>query len=391
MKNYHHMNLSELEMKLKSFHIVSEIDILGIDLEFGILFSFVSSNRITTNMIELIKSNYYSILESQTNHFKLYWSESNLYDVFFIKKEGESLIIILSTPLNLDSSNGSAKTDNYKKQEHFLKLFQWLIRPFSNNAISQPKIYHHESNDHLTPYVPDVSLIELYYENDTRHATSEEYEEFKSIILEGKFTELDQKFDFNKLLHTFDQIDLAKGDSLRSMKNHFIAACGIISQYAIDSGSDHEYARTLADKYITLVEGLTSRLTIFKLMKEMIIKFSECIIYFSNPNYSNLIKKIILYLNTNFYESITLQEVARKFNTSTSHLSKKLKNETGMSFNDNLNKIRVNESKKLLLQTDKSILEVAIAVGFNYQNHFGKVFKEIVGVSPKAFRNNRSE
>ncbi len=92
---------------------------------------------------------------------------------------------------------------------------------------------------------------------------------------------------------------------------------------------------------------------------------------------------------SNYIPDITLQEVAQKFNISPSHLSKKLNKETGMSFNDNLNKIRINESKKLLLQTNKSILEVAIAVGFNYQNHFGKVFKQLVGVSPNAFRNNR--
>ncbi|MEH7403508.1 helix-turn-helix transcriptional regulator [Gottfriedia acidiceleris] len=399
MKNYKLINISELKIKANSFHIVSGLDVIGIDFDFNIVFSFTSSNHkndhhnFLMDSLETIKLKLDSILETKNNYFKLYWQEILLYHVFFIKNENENLLIILGSDIGLDRRiDLPSESDWYSKSEHFLKLLQWIIEPYSTVAFTEPEQYHLEGKEgHQPPFVPDVSLIELYYENESLHATTEEFEEFKSILVGGKLGELEKRFNFTKVLESIDQIELAKGDSLRSMKNHFIAACGIISQYAIDSGSDNEYARTLADKYINLVERLTSKLDIFKLMKEMILKFSECIVHFSNPNYSSLTKKIILYLNANFYENITLQDVAKEFNISSSHLSKKLNKETGMSFNDNLNKIRINESKKLLLHTDKSILDVAIAVGFNYQNHYGKVFKQIVGVSPNAFRNHRTK
>ncbi|MFF2875931.1 helix-turn-helix transcriptional regulator [Gottfriedia sp. NPDC057991] len=393
MKNYKHINISELKIKANSFYIVSGLDIVGIDLDFNIVFSFSSPNykndhhNILMDTLEIIKVKFDSILESKKNHFTLYWQETLLYHVFFIKNENECLLIIVGSNIGLNRLDAQSDLDS--KSEHLLKLFHWIIEPYSKVAFTEPEQYQLEGIEHQSPFVPDVSLIELYYENETLHATSKEFEEFKMILVEGKFGEFEKKFDLTKVLQSFDQIELAKGDSLRSMKNHFIAACGIISQYAIDSGTDNEYARTLADKYIIQVESLTTKLDIYKLMKEMVVKFSECIVHFSNPKYSNLIKKIILYMNTNFYESITLQVVAEEFNLSPSHLSKRLNKETGMSFNDNLNKIRINESKKLLLHTDKSILEVAISVGFNYQNHFGKVFKQMVGVTPNAFRNNR--
>ncbi|MFD4706654.1 helix-turn-helix domain-containing protein [Gottfriedia sp. NPDC058432] len=397
MKNYKHINIQEIKIKINSFQIVSGLDIIGIDLDFNIVFSFSSPiikndhQNFLIETLETIKVKLDSILESKHNYFKLYWQETLLYHVFLIKNKDENLLIMFGSNMGLNRLDATSESDLYNKSDHFLKLFQWMIEPYSNNAFTEPEHYQLEGKENQSPFVPEVSLIELYYENESLHATYEEFEEFKAILIEGKFGELEKKFDFTKMFQSFDQIELAKGDSLRSMKNHFIAACGIISQYAIDSGTDNEYARTLADKYINLVESLTSKLDIFKLMKEMIVKFSECIIHFSNPSYSNFIKKIIHYINTNFYESITLQDVAQKFNISPSHLSKKLKKETGMSFNDNLNKIRINESKKLLLQSDKSILEIAVAVGFNYQNHFGKVFKQIVGVTPNAFRNNRTK
>ncbi|PET47793.1 hypothetical protein CN514_20005, partial [Bacillus sp. AFS001701] len=183
------------------------------------------------------------------------WQETLLYHVFFIKNENENLLIILGSEIGLDRRlDLPSESDWYSKSEHFLKLLQWIIEPYSTVAFTEPEQFHLEGKGHQSNFVSDVSLIELYYENESLHATTEEFEEFKSILVEGKLGELEKRFNFTKVLESIDQIELAKGDSLRSMKNHFIAACGIISQYAIDSGTDNEYARTLADKYINLVE-----------------------------------------------------------------------------------------------------------------------------------------
>jgi YesN/AraC family two-component response regulator len=48
--------------------------------------------------------------------------------------------------------------------------------------------------------------------------------------------------------------------------------------------------------------------------------------------------------------------------------------------------VRVEESKHLLLSTDLSLVEIAIAVGFPDQSYFCKVFKKTVGLTPGKFR-----
>jgi YesN/AraC family two-component response regulator len=392
LKKNQNLELTELKMKCKSFHIVSGISIMGIDFNFHVHYSyenptnkFENENRnLLIELLSTLKEKSDEILKSYHSYFKFYITDKWLYHVYLLKNGFDPFMVIVG-PIKEGSTEFTEMSN--EKFDHFLQLFQWIIQPYCPVELSKPILYK-VANHHYIPLNPDVSLVDIYYESESFHGSVDEFEFIKSMMLEGKITEVENYIDSNiKFIHQVDQIELAKGDSLRSAKNHLISACSILSQVAIDGGANNEYTRTLADKYIFLIENLTSKLEIYVLMKEMILKFTECIIQFSNPNYSNITKRVIQYLHTNFYEKITLEEVAKKFNISPTHLSKKLKKETEMSFNHNLNKIRVNESKRLLLHTDKSILDVAIAVGFNYQNHFGKVFKQMVGVSPNVFRN----
>jgi len=95
---------------------------------------------------------------------------------------------------------------------------------------------------------------------------------------------------------------------------------------------------------------------------------------------------VIEYIESHYAEKITLDMLARHTNLSASYLSNLIKKETGLSLMDNINKVRVEQSKKLLLSTNLSSHEVALSVGFSYQNHFASTFKKITGFSPTDFR-----
>lgn len=69
-----------------------------------------------------------------------------------------------------------------------------------------------------------------------------------------------------------------------------------------------------------------------------------------------------------------------------SYFSTVFKNATGLSFKEYLNKVRIEESKILLQNTDFSIIDIAVAVGFEDQSYFSKVFKKYTGTTPKQFR-----
>ena len=48
--------------------------------------------------------------------------------------------------------------------------------------------------------------------------------------------------------------------------------------------------------------------------------------------------------------------------------------------------MRIEESRRLLLNTDYSLADIAVAVGFTDQSYFCKVFRNLVGLSPGRFR-----
>lgn len=61
-----------------------------------------------------------------------------------------------------------------------------------------------------------------------------------------------------------------------------------------------------------------------------------------------------------------------------------------MSFKQYLTSIRIHEAKRLLLETDRLVLDIALGVGFNNISHFNRVFKTSVGLSPLEFRNGKT-
>lgn len=103
------------------------------------------------------------------------------------------------------------------------------------------------------------------------------------------------------------------------------------------------------------------------------------------------VSEVAAYINTKYYEEITLETIADKFFISPCYFSRTFKRVTGIPFVEYLNGVRVKEAQRLLKQTDMSIIEVAEAVGFKSTTHFGRTFKGIVGISPIEYRRRRKK
>ena len=103
----------------------------------------------------------------------------------------------------------------------------------------------------------------------------------------------------------------------------------------------------------------------------------------SNPH----IAKGIEYIQKNYNRSINLHTLCDYLNLNTCYFCVLFKNQTNMTFSQYLNKVRINESKRLLEATNDSIIDVSLAVGFNNHNHFSATFKKFTGVTPTIYRN----
>ena len=102
--------------------------------------------------------------------------------------------------------------------------------------------------------------------------------------------------------------------------------------------------------------------------------------------YSHLTQKILDYLHQNFKKSITLEEVGRVAFFSPVYCDTVFKKDTGSTIIDYVLTLRIEESKKLLLEDNSDIKKIAESIGFHSSNYYSRVFKKRVGCAPSAYR-----
>ncbi|MCU6712230.1 AraC family transcriptional regulator [Paenibacillus sp. J5C_2022] len=92
------------------------------------------------------------------------------------------------------------------------------------------------------------------------------------------------------------------------------------------------------------------------------------------------------YLNNHLSEDIHLDLVADKLNITPGYLSSYFKEKTGTNFSDYLNDLRIVRAKKLLMNLELRIQDVAAGVGYSNVNSFIRMFKRYTGITPGEFR-----
>jgi len=97
-------------------------------------------------------------------------------------------------------------------------------------------------------------------------------------------------------------------------------------------------------------------------------------------------KKIIEWMKSELKHDIKLSEIAERFGTSETGLCTTFKRNTGKSPLDYFTSLRMQEAARLLLETDMLIYEVALELGYEDQYYFSRVFKKIIGESPRNYR-----
>lgn len=177
-------------------------------------------------------------------------------------------------------------------------------------------------------------------------------------------------------------------DQLRQLKNTFIVTATLASRAAIRGGLETEEALSLSDAYILKCEGLSTYEAIENLQFHMVFDYTEKvekIRFGKNP--SKLIIDVSNYTQKHLSEPINVNKMSKELYISRTYLATRFKNETGMTLTDYIIKEKINEAKRLLSYTDKSISSIATYLGFSSQSHFSNAFKKIASLSPLEYRN----
>jgi two-component system, response regulator YesN len=98
------------------------------------------------------------------------------------------------------------------------------------------------------------------------------------------------------------------------------------------------------------------------------------------------VERALGYMRERFAEPIGLREVADAVHVSAAHLCRLFKNETGKNLTDYLQAVRIHHARSRLAETNDTLSAIALESGFRTQEHFYRVFKKIVGETPKTYR-----
>ena len=100
----------------------------------------------------------------------------------------------------------------------------------------------------------------------------------------------------------------------------------------------------------------------------------------------DIVKAVNEHISTQFMKRITIDSLSDQFDIPTSTLKRCFKGVYGTTIHHYLKECRINAAKRLLQESDRSILEIANAVGYENGSKFTSAFKEATGVTPSAYR-----
>jgi len=110
----------------------------------------------------------------------------------------------------------------------------------------------------------------------------------------------------------------------------------------------------------------------------------------TNGRKNHNLQQAIKYIHNNFSTDISLDRVAGTAGISKYHFSRLFKEMTGLTYQSYLNRVRIEQAKKLLNDEELSITDTGYAVGYSDLTHFERIFKKLTGTTPSQYRRRTS-
>ncbi|UOQ49649.1 response regulator [Gracilibacillus caseinilyticus] len=172
-----------------------------------------------------------------------------------------------------------------------------------------------------------------------------------------------------------------KGITLNQIKE----ACCCLLESIKERGQDSSFA----EMELGLHEGLDLLLfnSVEALRSLLLEDLDSMMDYLQRTNDSHwIIQQAKQYIEKNFQKDVKALEVAEAHYITPNYFSMLFKQETGFSYSEYLNTIRINKAKALLSETSNKVFEIAEYVGYREYKYFVQVFKNYVGITPTQFR-----
>ncbi len=180
------------------------------------------------------------------------------------------------------------------------------------------------------------------------------------------------------------------GNRIEAIKSFFLELVVSMCRTAVDAGGDPE--ELLGANFRSMVElsGIGSEEELAPWLASTLEHLMDAIQRHRRRDSGQALHDAIAYMERHCCERIGRDDVARAAHLSPSHFSALIRSESGATFTQLLNRMRIDRAAELLARTDKPLALIALETGFQDQSYFTKVFKRYRKTAPLQYRRERA-
>lgn len=336
----------------------------------------------------------------------IFTCHANLNHIAFpLISQGELLGSVIIGPFLMDTPDSTLVLDLAERHHLGTELCLELYDELSGLVVLPPERVNQLKQlvEHLlSPLLPGERALLLQtqqkmYQQAKLNETIQRYKEQETIAAYSHFfyhkekellakVRLGNATEVKALLNELiGYVLFSEGRNLESVRTRGVELTILLSRVAMDCGAKTESIFKLNSKYLSNLYHEQDLDALCMAMQEVLESFMQAMFYEKDKG-NIYIRKALRYISENYAAHLEITQVAQVVGLSPGYFSTLFREVMGVSFREHLNRVRVEESKQLLLSTDYSLADIAVTMGFPDQSYYCKVFKKLVGLTPGKFR-----
>ena len=252
----------------------------------------------------------------------------------------------------------------------------------SIKTLDQQMVSYNEALDSLT-----MTTGSVVHSDDV--AVGCDYEDDYPIDSENVIFESVKNGDYNKAMGAANQffdwmVDRynSYADDIKLKVLEFVLRA---ESLVYEKGGNTYHFRARED-YLRVINGAQSYEALRKWFLDKISEACHNVMSRRENRSNGVIDRAREYIQNNYKNDISLDDVSREIDISPYYFSKIFKEAMGENFIEYLTNLRIEKAKELLDKTDMSMKEICVEVGYSNPNYFSRIFKKNVGVTPTEYK-----
>ncbi len=187
----------------------------------------------------------------------------------------------------------------------------------------------------------------------------------------------------NNMLAT---IMLHNPGDINTLKARLVELLSVLSRAAAEGGVEINLLLEKNLNYINTAMQKNNQEELCAWISAALNDFIDSVYRAQDAGKMTQIRPAVDFIEGHYDQPITLADIAKASYLSVSRLAHLFKEQMGITLIEYLTSVRINHAKSLLLSTDKSCTAICFEVGYNNQSYFTRTFKDMVGMTPRQFR-----